>query len=681
MVWVGDDGRSPVSDLAGDARASTGRRRERRADRDRARRRDPTPRLPGRPPRRPARRRGQGPGPAPAAPRGAGRRERRAGRLDPARARRRRAHRPGPPAAPGEPLPAPLAEDASAAASTRRIDPRRRRRADDPRAQRIDPRAGRLRGAHRDDGVEALARLAEAPCDLVLTDVEMPRMDGFALTEAIRAHAALGERAGAHPHVARQRDDRQRGLEAGADGYIVKSALRRDGVCSRPSTASSARADDIRRRRRRVACASSWSTSSPSQGDASRRALEAEGDISVVGDGGRRRPGGEPHRARPVLTWSPSTSHLPDGGGQQAIEQIMGHTPTPILGLWSKSTEITAATVTAALAGGALRIATKPSRGIDAPGGRPARAGPELRGAPGGAPPRGRMRAPADPRRPVPAGARPPASPAADPTALVAIAASTGGPAALAQVIAGLAGIRAPVLVVQHIHADFVDGLGTWMQRVAAIPVHVATSGMRLTPGAVYISPGGVHLKVDKAHCARCSIRCPRRGTARRPTSFLLGGRERRAASDGVAAHRDGRRRREGPSRHPPSRGAHHRPGRGDQRGVRHAESCQALGAVSQMLPVERDRVDRRGQHLGRRSERGDRQSTRRGDQRRGASPHREVGLRNDWRTGGGCRVTSLLRPSPDVSTSRATSGPRDRRVRRAGAARCHRRAEDRLLP
>src|SRR5581483_5550722 len=38
------------------------------------------------------------------------------------------------------------------------------------------------------DVVEALARLGEAPVDLVLADVEMPRMDGFALTEAIRAH-------------------------------------------------------------------------------------------------------------------------------------------------------------------------------------------------------------------------------------------------------------------------------------------------------------------------------------------------------------------------------------------------------------------------------------------------------------------------------------------------------------
>ena len=57
---------------------------------------------------------------------------------------------------------------------------------------------------------------------------------------------------------------------------------------------------------------------------------------------------------------------------------------------------------------------------------------------------------------------------------VVALAASTGGPAALAEVLAGLGGLAAPVLVVQHIHRDFVAGLVTWMARVSALPVQVA---------------------------------------------------------------------------------------------------------------------------------------------------------------------------------------------------------------
>jgi len=75
------------------------------------------------------------------------------------------------------------------------------------------------------DGLEALARLGERAFDLVLTDVEMPRMDGLALTEAIRR----GARSANLPVIlltSRSSDeDRRRGLEAGADAYIVKSAF------------------------------------------------------------------------------------------------------------------------------------------------------------------------------------------------------------------------------------------------------------------------------------------------------------------------------------------------------------------------------------------------------------------------------------------------------------------------
>ncbi|MCW2606435.1 MAG: chemotaxis histidine kinaselike protein [Frankiales bacterium] len=74
-------------------------------------------------------------------------------------------------------------------------------------------------------GQEALGLLAQEPADLVLTDVEMPVMDGFALTEAIRA----SDRFSTVPVLvltSRASDrDRQRGLQAGADGYLVKSAF------------------------------------------------------------------------------------------------------------------------------------------------------------------------------------------------------------------------------------------------------------------------------------------------------------------------------------------------------------------------------------------------------------------------------------------------------------------------
>jgi two-component system chemotaxis sensor kinase CheA len=75
------------------------------------------------------------------------------------------------------------------------------------------------------DGEQALARLAEEPADLVLTDVEMPNLDGFGLTEAIRADPTLANVPVLILSSRSSEADRQRGMEAGADGYIVKSGF------------------------------------------------------------------------------------------------------------------------------------------------------------------------------------------------------------------------------------------------------------------------------------------------------------------------------------------------------------------------------------------------------------------------------------------------------------------------
>jgi two-component system chemotaxis response regulator CheB len=79
---------------------------------------------------------------------------------------------------------------------------------------------------------------------------------------------------------------------------------------------------------------------------------------------------------------------------------------------------------------------------------------------------------------------------------LVAIAASTGGPSALATLLAGLAGLTAPVLIVQHLHPDFTDRLVDWMSRVSALQVMTAEHGQIPRAGCVYLAPGGVHLRV-----------------------------------------------------------------------------------------------------------------------------------------------------------------------------------------
>jgi two-component system chemotaxis response regulator CheB len=63
-------------------------------------------------------------------------------------------------------------------------------------------------------------------------------------------------------------------------------------------------------------------------------------------------------------------------------------------------------------------------------------------------------------------------------------------------VLAGLAGLDASVLVVQHLHPDFVAGLVSWMARVSPLPVELARDGERLRPGVTYIAPGDTHLRI-----------------------------------------------------------------------------------------------------------------------------------------------------------------------------------------
>jgi two-component system chemotaxis sensor kinase CheA len=75
------------------------------------------------------------------------------------------------------------------------------------------------------DGRQALMKLAEEPTDLILTDIEMPNMDGFAFTEAVRAHPTLANIPVLMLTSRASDSDRQRGLDAGADGYIVKSGF------------------------------------------------------------------------------------------------------------------------------------------------------------------------------------------------------------------------------------------------------------------------------------------------------------------------------------------------------------------------------------------------------------------------------------------------------------------------
>ncbi len=73
------------------------------------------------------------------------------------------------------------------------------------------------------DGMEAFASLRTEPFDLVVSDVEMPRLNGFDLTARIRADRGLAALPVVLVTARHTREDRERGIDVGANAYLVKS--------------------------------------------------------------------------------------------------------------------------------------------------------------------------------------------------------------------------------------------------------------------------------------------------------------------------------------------------------------------------------------------------------------------------------------------------------------------------
>jgi two-component system, chemotaxis family, protein-glutamate methylesterase/glutaminase len=100
------------------------------------------------------------------------------------------------------------------------------------------------------------------------------------------------------------------------------------------------------------------------------------------------------------------------------------------------------------------------------------------------------------------------------PPRIIGIAASTGGPPALAKILADLPGdLPVPLLLVQHMIPGFGAGLVDWLSRVTAIRVLVAVHDTAPAPGCLYIAPADYDLELGpqrRLHLGRGKgLHCP----------------------------------------------------------------------------------------------------------------------------------------------------------------------------
>jgi two-component system chemotaxis response regulator CheB len=210
------------------------------------------------------------------------------------------------------------------------------------------------------------------------------------------------------------------------------------------------------------------------------RLLQRDGDIAVVAQADAAAAAIELVAAiRPHVV----VLDLQLADGLLVVEQIMATVPTPILVLGSATDDRRSPAVAEALVAGALEALPSPGHWTAELEHDLRRVVRQIRRVTVVRHPRGRLRTPR------------PALPA-DRFPVVGLAASTGGPSALATVLSGLGGLPAPVLVVQHLHPDFTGGLVDWMARVSALPVEVARDGQPAVAGRAYLAPGLHHLRL-----------------------------------------------------------------------------------------------------------------------------------------------------------------------------------------
>ena len=83
-------------------------------------------------------------------------------------------------------------------------------------------RISNLSVTEADDGVDGLRKLAAGKFDIILTDINMPIMDGLKLIQRVRMDATHKDTPIVVITTEGGREDRERALRLGANAYITK---------------------------------------------------------------------------------------------------------------------------------------------------------------------------------------------------------------------------------------------------------------------------------------------------------------------------------------------------------------------------------------------------------------------------------------------------------------------------
>jgi two-component system chemotaxis response regulator CheB len=217
--------------------------------------------------------------------------------------------------------------------------------------------------------------------------------------------------------------------------------------------------------------------------------------VAAVGDGDAAVKAVVRHRPSVVAM----DLHMPRMNGAEATRRIMQAAPTPIV-IVTASANVDGSLMFDALAAGALSVVPRPLGPTDP--GYAARRKALLN----------ELRLMSDVRVvrriETPTTNAPHAvmalsgaleSPPAIAPKVIAMGASTGGPAALLAVLKALpSDLDLPIVAVQHIANGFVEGLATWLSRETKRTVVVGREGMVLRRGLAVLAPDDRHLRIGQ---------------------------------------------------------------------------------------------------------------------------------------------------------------------------------------